>query len=197
MLVRVRRRLHRLGAPVLVIALLAPGAAVPARAQEGGGVIHGVIYQPDENDKLAGAKVTAVNVTTRKQYVSEVTSDNGSYEISGLPGGTYDLVIEQGGAVYVADNLVDLEQNQHLAVSYSIQPLRPANRRIAGMSFPKGSATPVGGFQGTSAAAAGTTSTRGFWTSPGGIILLVALAGGTAYAIDHNRNNNNASPSMP
>ncbi len=194
-------RAFRLTRPPLAAALvlclgLGPAASSLVLAQEGNGAIHGVVYQADEKEKLAGAKVTAINVKTGKQYVSTVTDDGGDYEVGGLPAGTYDVAIEIGGAVYVADSLVDLNQNQHLSVSYAVQPLRPANRRLAGLAPPKGSATPVGGFEGTGAAA-GALRGGSFWTSPGGIVLMAVVAGGIAYAIEHNRGNNNASPSMP
>jgi len=186
---------------VLVLAsslLMSPGFVPPVHAEEGGAIIHGSIYQSNESEKLAGAKVTAVNVRTRKQYVSNVTGDNGEYEILGLPGGTYDIAIEAGGGIFVADNLIDLSPNQSLDVAYSVQPLRPANRKLAGMAPPQGSATPVGSFGGTGASGGSTFGGgRHFWTSPGGIVLLAVLAGGTGYAIEHNRGNNNASPSMP
>lgn len=189
---------------IAVLALAAslvpvPGLVPPARAQEGNAGVHGTLYEADEKEKLAGARVIAINVKTGKQYFSGVTGDNGDFDVIGLPGGTYDIAIEIGGSLFVADNLVDLAASQNLGVSYSVQPLRPANRKLAGLKQPQGSATPIGGFHGTEGAVAGTTTGggRSFWTSTGGIVLLGVLAGGVGYAIEHNRNNNNASPSMP
>ena len=194
---RARSGARSLLSAMLILSLTAAsGMAVPAMAQEGHGAIHGVVYQADEKGKLAGAKVTVVNVKTGKQYVSEVTGNNGDYEISGLPAGTYDIVIESAGGAYVADNLVDLSQGQHLAVSYSVQPLRPANRRVAGLAAPKGSATAVGGGPGPGVAS-GSLAGKSFWARPGGIVLIAVLAGGTAAAIANNRSERNASPSAP
>jgi Carboxypeptidase regulatory-like domain len=179
---------------VLAVCLaLGPGLAAPAGAQEQGrGSIHGSVYQVDGKTKLASAKVTVINVRTGKQYPSEVTGENGSYDINGLPAGTYDLVIESGGQLYVADNLVDLANGQSVSLSYAVNPLRPANRNIAGMPPTKGSASLVGLFRGDEAVMA-----RNFWASPGGIILIAVLGGGAAVAISNNNNNNNASPSTP
>jgi len=186
---------------VVVLALImaiGSGLPVPAFAQESHGAIHGVLYQADEKEKLAGAKVTAINVLTRKQYVSDLTEDNGDFEISGIPAGTYDIVIEMAGGIYIADSLVDLSQNQHLSVSYSVQPLRPANRKVAGMAMPKGSATPVGGGPGVAAASGRLTGGgRSFWGSPGGITLITALAVGAGLAISNSRGDHNGSPSAP
>lgn len=177
--------------------MLAPGVAIPTAAQEGAAGLHGVLYQMDGSTKFAGAKVTAINVKTRKQYVSNVTAEDGSYEVSGMPAGTYDIAIDTGEGMYVADNLVDLNQNQRLSVSYSVQPMRPANRKLAGLEPPKGSATPVGAFRGSGDAAGELTGGgRSFWRSPGGIVLISVLAVGAALAIN-NRGDSNASPSAP
>lgn len=188
---------------ILVLTLataLGPGLATPILAQEeeGRGAIHGVLYQADDKGKVVGGKVTAINVRTRKQYVSNVTEDNGDFEITGLPAGTYDIVIESGGGLFVADNLVDLNQNQHLSVSYSVQPLRPANRKVAGMPMPQGSATPIGSGPGPGAVGGRLTGGgRSFWGSPGGITLISVLAVGTALAIHNRGGDHNASPSAP
>jgi carboxypeptidase family protein len=186
---------------VIVLALstaIGSSLPLPAFADEYNGAIHGVVYQADEKSKLAGAKVTAINVLTRKQYVSNVTEDNGDFEIRGLPPGTYDLAIEVGVGLFVADNLIDLSQNQHLSVSYSVQPLRPANRKLAGMPMPKGSATPIGSGPGTGAASGRLAGGgRTFWGSPGGITLITALAVGAGLAINNHRGDHNGSPSTP
>lgn len=183
---------------LLVIALaiglaLGPAFIAPAAAQEQGrGAIRGILYQEDGKTKLAGAKVTAINVKTGKAYSSAVTGENGSYELTDLPGGTYDVVIESGGGLFIADNLVDLGQSQSIALSYSVQPKRPANRKIAGMPAPRGSAAVTGIFRNQTAA----MTSKGFWSSPGGITLLSVLGAGAVIAIANN-NNNNASPSSP
>src|SRR5207245_1370139 len=84
-----------------------PGFVARAGAAEGNAIVHGTIFEPDESSRLAGAKVTAINVKTGKQYASDVTGDNGDFEIVGLPAGTYDIAVEVGGSLFVADNLVD------------------------------------------------------------------------------------------
>jgi hypothetical protein len=122
------------------------GVAKPAYGQATGkGSIRGIVYGADETTKLPGARVTAINVKTGKPFTSNVTGTNGAYEITGLGEGTYDIVIETGGAVYVADNLVDLAPEQQAALSYAVQPKKPAGRTIEGKPKPKGSASKVGG----------------------------------------------------
>ncbi|HEU4402789.1 MAG TPA: carboxypeptidase-like regulatory domain-containing protein [Candidatus Polarisedimenticolia bacterium] len=187
---------RRSAALALVLCLACgPGLATAALAQEAGhAAIRGDLYQPDGKEKLAGGKVTAINVRTGKQYPSNVTGDNGAYEISGLPAGTYDLVVESSGGVFVADNLIDLDRGESISLSYAVQPSRPANRNVAGMKAPRGSATVIGSFKGNDTALA--SAPRSFWSSPGGIVLITVLGAGAAVAIA-NKNDNNASPSSP
>ena len=172
-----------------VPALLTLDAARAAGEEEvGRGSIHGTLFQPDEKATLAGAKVTAINVRTGKQYTSNVTTDNGNYDINGLPAGSYDIVIEAGGNLFVADHLQDLGPGESTSKSYSVQPQRPANRVIPKLPAPKGSATTVGEME----------VAAPFWTSTGGKVLIGVLAAGAAAAIYNNtKSDNNASPSSP
>jgi hypothetical protein len=171
-------------------ALEAAHAAQDASATEAGrGSIHGTLYQADQKESLAGAKVTAINVRTGKQYSSEVTRDSGNYDITGLPGGTYDVVIEIAGSVFVADHILDVGQSESVTKSYSVQPQKPANRTIAKLPAPKGSATVVGE----------TDLQPPFWSTAKGKALIGVLTIGAAAAIIYAANNNddNASPSSP
>ncbi len=169
-------------------ALTAVRAAPRAVGEETGhGSIHGTLYQPDEKGALVGAKVTAINVRTGKQYTSDVTTDNGNYDVRGLPAGTYDVVIEAAGSIFVADHILDVGPGESVSKSYSVQPQRPANRPIAKLPPPKGSATVVGE----------TELQAPFWSSTGGKVLIAVLSAGAAAAIYNAVNNNNASPSSP
>src|SRR5258705_43053 len=173
---------------VTVPALVTARAAQPAAGEEAGhGSIHGTLYQPDEKGPLSGARVTAINVRTAKQYTSNVTTDNGNYYINGLPAGTYEVVIEAAGSVFVADHILDVGPGEGVSKSYSVQPQRPANRLVAKLPPPKGSATVVGESE----------IDAPFWTSKGGKILIVVLGPGAAAAIYNAVNDNNASPSSP
>ncbi len=181
---------------VAVIACLALGPAVSdlraaqsPMAETGHGSIRGTLYQTDESTRLAGGKVTVINVRTGKQYVSEITKDNGDYEVEGLPAGTYDVVIEVGGSVFVADHILDLGPGESLSRSYSVQPQRPANRAIAKLPPPKGSATVVGE----------AAPQEAFWRTAKGKTLIALLAGGGALAVYEatKSSKNHASPSTP
>ena len=171
-------------------ALQAARAAQEVAAEDSGrGSIHGTVYQADEKESLAGAKVTAINVRTGKQYASEATGKSGNYDINGLPGGTYDIVIEMEGKLFVADHILDVGHGESVSKSFSIQPMKPANRSIAKMQAPGGSATVVGE----------TELKPPFWTSTNGKILIGVLSAAAAAAIiiAANNNDDNASPSSP
>lgn len=186
---------HQMLAIAVTICLaLGPGFAASGAAQSpspelGHGSIRGTLYQADGKTALAGAMVTAINVRTGKQYTSEVSMKNGDYLVDGIPAGTYDLAVMVGGNLFVVDNIIDLSPNESVTHSFAVQPERPANRSIAKMQKPKGSATPVG----ESTPAAST-----FWKTPGGIALVSVLgAGAAAIIINNTGHDNGGSPSTP
>jgi len=169
--------------------LPAPQAAQSGQSETGHGSIRGTLYETDESTHLVGATVTAINVRTGKQYISDPTKNNGDFAVEGLPAGTYDLVIEVAGGVFVADHILDLGPGESLSKSYSVQPQRPANRAIAKMPPPKGSATVVGE----------SVAPTMFWKTTGGKTLIGILSAGAALAIyDATKSKKNeASPSTP
>ena len=194
MATRTLAKARRTMAAVVTLSLvLGPGFVAPAQAQSaaeeiGHGAIRGTLYQADEKTPLAGAKVIAINVRTGRQFTSELTTENGSYAITGLTGGTYDVVLEVGGNLFVVDNIVDISPGEGVSRSFSVQPQRPANRKIAKMAAPQGSATPIGE----------TNIEAPFWSSTGGRVLIGVLAAGAAAAIyNATKNDDNASPSSP
>lgn len=175
---------------LVILLATGPGMSVPLAADDHG-AIHGTLFQADEKTPLAGAKVSVINVTTGQKFTSNVTGENGSYEVSGLPGGTYDVVIEIDGTVFVADNLVDLKPNDTMSLSYNVLPQRPANRVVKGEPKPQGAAEAVG------SAGEAPTRHRGFWRRADGIVLISVLVVGAAVLIANNGDDEKASPSAP
>jgi len=159
----------------------AEGAGETARtpAHEGLGTIRGVLFKEDETTRLAGATVTTINVRTGRRYVSNFTGDNGAYEVSGLPAGTYDIAIDAAARVYVTDSLIDLAENQRLYLSFAVRaptgagPDTPLFQGGAKLTFTDPSAVPQ---------ASGAAARRSFWKRPGGIAIISILVAGTAAA---------------
>ncbi|MFQ5890502.1 MAG: carboxypeptidase-like regulatory domain-containing protein [Gemmatimonadota bacterium] len=184
---------HRFLATLLTLLMaLGPPFASHVPAQAGGGSIRGIIYESDGTTRLVGATVMAIDVKTGTRYTSDLTGENGAYRIAGLPAGTYDVVVESGGILFVAANLIDLGRNQQFSVSYSIQPQKPASREIEGLPSPAGAAELVGEFRGVGPAGAARES---FWTSPWGIVTIGVIALGVGLLVGDD--DEDGSPSGP
>lgn len=167
-------------APVALVARDKEADAARTPAPAGLGSIRGVIYRDDDTTRIMGASVTAINVKTGRRYTSNYTGDNGAYEVTGLPAGTYDVAIEVGDKVYVTDNLVELAESQRLYLSYSVgggtqtAADTPVFKGGAKLTFTDPNAVP----------AATPGSKKSFWKRPGGIaIISVLVAGVTAAGI--------------
>jgi hypothetical protein len=167
-----------------ILAATPPATATPP--QEGLAVIRGVLYQADEVTRVKGATVTAINVRTGRRYVSNFTGENGAYEVTGLPAGTYDIVLDNGTRLFVAESLVDLADKQRLFMSFSMQPKGaaapgvPADQGEAKMTFTDPNAVP---------ASTAPPKKKGFWKSGGGIAIITILvvgALGAGVAAQHN-----------
>lgn len=204
--------------PLVLALALGPALAVPARAQGAGekatgelatdetamdeampggapsGMIRGFLLQDDQATRIPGATVTAIDIRTGTRYPSNITGDNGAYEILNLPPGTYDLGIEVAGAVYVTDSLVEVAEGQRVTLSFALQPKKP-NRKVAGIDQPPEGTASALTFQGPGIdlTAAGGKS---FASSPGGITLWSIIGAGVLYAVFSN-NDEDVSPSTP
>jgi hypothetical protein len=130
----------RSGVAVFVLLAMTHGPAVstPIMAQAGGGGVRGILLQNDKVTRVTDAKVTIIHVRTGDRYSSNVTGDNGAFEITGLPPGTYDLSIDVAGAVYFTDTLVEVGAGQMVNLSFSLEP-NESDRKLAGIE-----ATPPG-----------------------------------------------------
>jgi len=104
---RVRRgwfdRFATLLASVLLVVtpVFADTAELPAFAEIGGTVVGA-----DGLTAIAGATVKAAHVASQKVYTSSSTPKNGSYVLSGLPEGWYDVAVETPNGLFVSGSLV-------------------------------------------------------------------------------------------
>jgi len=71
---------------------------------------------------LAGAQVFAANSETGQLIPATRTDDDGAFEIAALPGATYELAIETGGNLYVAEQPVPVPAGTRRQVEVRIHP---------------------------------------------------------------------------
>jgi len=158
----------RSGIAVLVVLAVAFGPALSTSIiAQSTAAVRGFLLQNDEATRIAGATVTVIDVRTGARHTRNISGDNGAYEITGLPAGTYDLGIEVAGAVYVTDSLVEVAEGQTVTLSFSLQPKDP-NRKLAGTSTtPQGTAIALTGD--SSAAGAAAASAEGAAATTGSV----------------------------
>lgn len=196
----------RSGIAVLVVLAVAFGPAMSTSIiAQNTGAVRGFLLQNDEATRIAGAQVTVIDVRSGDRFTSNLTGDNGAYEITGLAPGTYDLGIEVAGAVYVTDSLVEVGEGQTVTLSFTLQPKEP-NRKLAGSATtPQGTAAALT-FDST-AAGASASSAAGAAAS-GGVtpwyqtwwaytIYAVGGAGLLWWAFDDDDDDPNRSASQP
>ncbi len=189
------RSIHRFLATLLVLCFaIGPLPLTPAARAANNGMLRGILYESDGDTRLPAARAIAINVTTGERFESNLTGSNGAYEIKGMPEGTYDVVIESGGRLFVVENLIDLKDGQSITISFSVDPRAPSMRRIEGLIDPAGTAFPIGKELGAPGAAGGGSIMK----SPGGIISLVVLTIGAAIVLDSALDDDKpASPVVP
>jgi hypothetical protein len=198
-------RRARPGIAVAVVLIMAFGPAVttPVLAQGGGGGVRGFLMQDDQVTRITGAKVTVIDVRTGERHSSNITGDNGAYEITGLPAGTYDLGIEIGGAVYVTDSLVEVGEGQMVTLSFTLQPKEP-NRKLAGTTAtPQGTAAALtydstaGGAAAAAAAGGAAAGSTPWYATWWGITIETLAAAGFLYWAFDDDEDDNRSASQP
>jgi hypothetical protein len=158
---------------------IGPGLVAPAMAQAGTGIIRGFLYGEDEINKISGGRVVAINIKTGMQFESNLTGENGAYQIVDIPAGTYDIVMDAGG-VFIINTLIELAEGQRLMLSLARQPGMSPDRNVPGMDEPSGTAVPTTALPSATAPPPGS---RSYWKTTAGIVLLSVLGAGAAVAL--------------
>lgn len=118
---RVRRGWFDRTATMVVSVLLvvtpafADTAAPPAFAEIGGTVVGA-----DGLTAISGATVKAANVESQKVYTSAVTKRNGSYVLSNLPDGWYDVAVETPEGFFVSGSLLRASSGKRTMASIAV-----------------------------------------------------------------------------
>jgi len=101
--------------------LLSVGS-LPAVDVDSGGVgsIAGRVLDSTGKKSVAGATVLAYHLASATIYRSSPTSDNGRYEIAGLPHGYYDIAVELPDGLYVGNQVVNVPPGGHATATFSL-----------------------------------------------------------------------------
>jgi len=180
-----RRRSTATLATFLSLALLSPHASLAQEA--GNSILAGKLVEADGKTPLAGARMHVYHLSSEETYVSDPTGPDGKYQMEGLPFGYFDMAIETGEGMFVADQVVNLPPSGKVVVTLAVarfgtEETRPEDEaRI----FP-GSDDPASGVARVSKKATG----RQFWRSSKGVailaggaavlLLLIAVSGGSS-----------------
>ena len=105
---------------LIVSPVLAKTAERPVFAEIGGSVVGA-----DGLTAVAGATVKAAHVESQKVYTSAATTRNGSYVLSGLPEGWYDVAVETPKGLFVASSLIRASAGQRAMASIALGATAP------------------------------------------------------------------------
>ena len=156
----------------LVLALPVRGTAqakAPSVVRQG--VLHGTVYSEGMRSRVAGAVVKLRNLNNQKEYSSPPTDAQGNYKIIGIEEGWYTLGVSTPAGDFNLNYGVYIKAGE--TAKLSVETL------------------PGGALEGKGAGGGG----RSFFATPGGILLIVAMAGGAGFGIyELTKKENEASP---
>jgi len=157
--------------------------------------LEGKVFGPDRVTPVAGAVVRAVRGDGVQVYSSLPTDAKGSFSISHITLGSYDVVVEVPDGVYIVEKTLGFTEAKTYGLSLATVPSENVEKRVPSIDKPvKGYAWTL---EGKSAGGGG------FWKSPGGIaiiaggavaLILLALSSGDD---DDNNDGGSGSPSTP
>jgi hypothetical protein len=150
---------------------------LPVFAEEpGGSELSGRILSYPGGAGVSGASILAYHLSTEQLFTSEPTGPSGQYDLTGLPYGYFDIAVQTGEGIFVADQVVNIAPSATSVLTLTIVPFSAGepgsieDRR----AFPGTEEDPIG-------VAKVEQKLRGadFWTSKKGVAIL-AGGGGAA-----------------
>ena len=157
--------------------------------------LEGRVFGADRVTPVAGAVVRAVRGDGVQVYSSLPTDAKGSYSISHVTLGSYDVVVEMPDGIYVVEKTLAISEAKPYGLSLATVPSENVEKRVPSIDKPiKGYAWTL---EGKSAGGGGV------WKSPGGIAI---IAGGAIALValilsasddDNNDDGGSGSPSTP
>ena len=153
-----------LAAALVFLAVPATGSAqaqAPSVSYARQGTLQGTVFAEGMKAKVANAIVKIRNLNNQKEYVSLPTDARGGYRIQGVEEGWYTLGVTTAAGDFNLNYGVYIKAGETARLSVEIQP--------------------GGGLEGRGAGAGG--GKKGFFSKPGGILLIVAAVGGIGFAV--------------
>ncbi len=170
------------GVAVLTIVTLMfglfPALAVeePETTGAGAGRIEAKIQIRGEGSP-AGTVLNVYHIDTKQVFRSEPAQHKGNVVIDRIPYGYFDLAVEIGGELYVANQVVVVPPSGKVALRLILEPYRE-EETAAPREF-QGSDAPVRGIARLSRKSGG----KEFWRGPAGIAIITGISGGALLAI--------------
>lgn len=164
---RTRAFRSRVLAGGLVAAILWLTVPMPAAAQTQApaagrqGTLQGTVYSEGMKARVANAIVKIRNLNNQKEYVSAPTDAKGNYKVLMIEEGWYTLGVSTAAGDFNLNYGVYIKAGETAKLSVEMMP--------GGMLEGKGSS--------------GGGSGKGFFSTPGGILVIVALVGGAGFGI--------------
>jgi hypothetical protein len=140
-------------------------AAAQAQAQPKSyarqGTLQGTVYSEGMKSRVANAVVKIRNLNTQKEYTSQPTDAKGGYKILMIEEGWYTLGLSTPAGDFNLNYGVYIKAGETAKLSVEMLP--------GGMLEGKGGN--------------GAGGSKGFFATPGGILVIVALVGGAAFGV--------------
>jgi hypothetical protein len=159
-------------AAFLVLLTPLPGSAQSAPPSSyRPGILQGIVYAEGMKSRVSGAIVKIRNLNSQREYSSPPTDAKGAYRIIGIEEGWYTLGLTTPTGDFNLNYGVYIKAGEMAKLSVEMQP------------------------GGTLEGKGGGSRSRGFFATPGGILVIVALAGGAGFGIyELTKKENEASP---
>lgn len=132
-------------------------AKTPAVGRQG--VLHGTVYSEGMRSRVANAVVKIRNLNNQKEYSSPPTDAKGEYKIIGIDEGWYTLGISSPAGDFNLNYGVYIKAGETAKLSVEMLP--------------------GGALEGKGSGGGG----RSFFATPGGVLLIVAMAGGAGFGV--------------
>jgi len=172
-------------------------AQAPAQAAKADRILEGKILS-EEGKPIANATVRVRNLDTGQEFTSTPASADGSYKLTKLSPGKYEISVQTEKGVFLGNRTIDLLNKQAQTYSFSLKSTTP-QEAMKQAEEARGEERDKKRAAGRPPINPSDTAKNTFWSNPYTAILAgVAIAVGTAVVIDNLRgDNDNASPSTP